>query len=199
MSSASNTWSNSPRCSARSRRIAPLPSSPAVGVTIGAPRKIAASRRTPQNCLRLIPLCSRSDSWTFTLGLSAIGGESNFSRCPLVALPPAPDLLLFAKHLFVEAARCVLGVVVARAQAQEVAQAVAKRFLPRLWLQAGLSPRRFWLSGGGDSASFSPCARRRGPAGGVRVIRTTPAMPGALTQARPGSSSPCDPPGGYSV
>src|SRR2546425_2814711 len=53
-----------------------------------APRKIAASRRTPQNCLRLIPLCSRSDSWTFTLGLSAIGGESNFSRCPVVSLCP---------------------------------------------------------------------------------------------------------------
>ncbi len=50
--------------------------------SLWAPRKIAASRRTPQNCLRLIPLCSRSDSWTFTLGLSAIGGESNFSRCP---------------------------------------------------------------------------------------------------------------------
>ena len=51
-------------------------------IFFGAPRKIAASRRTPQNCLRLIPLCSRSNSWTFTLGLSAIGGESNFSRCP---------------------------------------------------------------------------------------------------------------------
>src|SRR3981081_4422241 len=49
-----------------------------------APRKIASTRRTPQNCLRMIPLRSRSDSFTFTPGLSAIAGESNFSRCPLV-------------------------------------------------------------------------------------------------------------------
>ena len=49
-----------------------------------APRKIASTRRTPQNCLRMIPLRSRSDSFTFTPGLSAIASESNFSRCPFV-------------------------------------------------------------------------------------------------------------------
>src|SRR3981189_2569705 len=48
-----------------------------------APRKIASTRRTPQNCLRMIPLRSRSDSFTFTPGLSAIASESNFSRCPI--------------------------------------------------------------------------------------------------------------------
>ena len=48
-----------------------------------APRKIAAPCRVPQNCLRMIPFRSRSNSLTFTPGLSAIGNESNFSRCPI--------------------------------------------------------------------------------------------------------------------
>ena len=47
-----------------------------------APRKIAPTHRTPQNCLRMIPLRSRSDSLTFAPRLSAIGSESNFSRFP---------------------------------------------------------------------------------------------------------------------
>jgi hypothetical protein len=47
-----------------------------------APRKIAATGRTPQNCLQMIPLRSRSDSLTFTARWPAIGSESNFSRCP---------------------------------------------------------------------------------------------------------------------
>src|SRR3981081_4159836 len=45
---------------------------------IWAPRKIAPTHRTPQNCLRMIPLRSRSDSLTFAPRLSAIGSESNF-------------------------------------------------------------------------------------------------------------------------
>jgi hypothetical protein len=48
------------------------------------PRKIAPTRQTPQNCLRMIPLRSRSDSFTFTPGPSAIASDSNFSRCPTV-------------------------------------------------------------------------------------------------------------------
>ena len=48
----------------------------------GAPRKIGPTRRTPQNCLQMIPLRSRSDSLTFTPRLSAIGSETNFSRSP---------------------------------------------------------------------------------------------------------------------
>jgi hypothetical protein len=32
----------------------------------------------------MIPVCSRSDSQTFTPGQSAIGNEINFSRCPVV-------------------------------------------------------------------------------------------------------------------
>ena len=34
------------------------------------------------NCLRMIPLRSRSDSFTFTAVLSAIASDGNFSRCP---------------------------------------------------------------------------------------------------------------------
>src|SRR5262245_4740666 len=47
-----------------------------------APRKIGPARRTPQNCPRMIPFRSRSDSLTFTPRLSAIGSESDFSRFP---------------------------------------------------------------------------------------------------------------------
>ena len=47
-----------------------------------APRKIAPTGRSPQNCPRMIRLCSRSDSRTFTPEGSAIGAEINFSRCP---------------------------------------------------------------------------------------------------------------------
>src|SRR6476620_1698604 len=47
-----------------------------------APRKIGPTRRTPQNCLQMIPLRSRSDSLTFTPRLSVIGSETNFSRSP---------------------------------------------------------------------------------------------------------------------
>src|SRR2546425_10977268 len=54
MSSASNTWSNSPRCSARSRRIAPLPSRPAVGATIGLIRTLSDSN------FRQVRLCHSS-------------------------------------------------------------------------------------------------------------------------------------------
>src|SRR6266702_1815787 len=43
-----------------------------------APRKIAPPRQTPQNCPRMIPLRSSSDSFTFTPGLSAIASESSF-------------------------------------------------------------------------------------------------------------------------
>ena len=49
---------------------------------IWAPRKIAPTCRAPQNCLRMIPLRSPSDSLTFARSLSAIGTEGNFSRCP---------------------------------------------------------------------------------------------------------------------
>lgn len=45
-----------------------------------APRKIGPARRTPQNCPRMIPFRSRSDSLMFAPRLSAIGSESNFSR-----------------------------------------------------------------------------------------------------------------------
>jgi hypothetical protein len=54
-----------------------------------APRKIAPPRRTPQNCPQMIPLRSRSDSFTFTPGLLAIARESNFSRCPLFERAPS--------------------------------------------------------------------------------------------------------------
>jgi hypothetical protein len=50
----------------------------------GAPRKIVPTGRAPQDCRRMIPLCSRFDSSTFTPGLSAIGNEINFSRCPSI-------------------------------------------------------------------------------------------------------------------
>jgi Mg-chelatase subunit ChlD len=48
------------------------------------PRKIGPTRRTPQDCLQMIPLRSRSDSLTFTPRLLAIGSETNFSRSPNV-------------------------------------------------------------------------------------------------------------------
>ena len=54
----------------------------ATAIVYRAPRKIAFTCQTPQNCLRMIPLRSRSDSFPFTPGLSAIVSESNFSRCP---------------------------------------------------------------------------------------------------------------------
>jgi Type I restriction enzyme R protein N terminus (HSDR_N) len=47
-----------------------------------APRKIAPNGRLPRNCLRMIRVCSRFDSQTFTPGGSAIGTGINFSRCP---------------------------------------------------------------------------------------------------------------------
>ena len=54
---------------------------------VRAPRKIAATDRPSQNCLQMIPLRCRSDSLTFTAGWSAIGSESNFSRCPVIYYP----------------------------------------------------------------------------------------------------------------
>jgi hypothetical protein len=51
-----------------------------------APRKIAPNGRLPRNCLRMIRVCSRFDSQTFTPGGSAIGTGINFSRCPVVAV-----------------------------------------------------------------------------------------------------------------
>src|SRR2546430_17577893 len=62
--------------------------SPSLGqllqINIRAPRKIGATHPTPQNCRQMIPLRSRSDSWTFTPEPHAIRIESNFSRCPLI-------------------------------------------------------------------------------------------------------------------
>jgi hypothetical protein len=55
-----------------------------MSMNLWAPRKIGPTRRTPQNCLRKIPVRSRSDSLTFTPTLSAIGSESDFSRFPYV-------------------------------------------------------------------------------------------------------------------
>jgi hypothetical protein len=49
-----------------------------------APRKIGATHPTSQNCRQMIPLRSRSDSWTFTPEPHAIRMESNFSRCPII-------------------------------------------------------------------------------------------------------------------
>src|SRR2546430_5182033 len=64
--------------------------SPSLGqllqINIWAPRKIGATHPTPQNCRQMIPLRSRSDSWTFTPEPHAIRIESNFSRCPFVVL-----------------------------------------------------------------------------------------------------------------
>jgi hypothetical protein len=51
-------------------------------IDLRAPRKIGATHPTPQKCRQMIPLRSRSDSWTFTLEPHAIRIESNFSRCP---------------------------------------------------------------------------------------------------------------------
>jgi hypothetical protein len=60
-------------------------------ISFWAPRKIAPPRQTPQNCPQMIPLRSRSDSFTFTPGLLASASESNFSRCPSVFPWPLAD------------------------------------------------------------------------------------------------------------
>jgi hypothetical protein len=60
-----------------------------------APRKIGPARRTPQNCPRMIPFRSRSDSLTFTPRLSAIGSESDFSRFPNVISFKRPTISRF--------------------------------------------------------------------------------------------------------
>src|SRR5262249_55866003 len=53
-----------------------------MAITFRAPRKMASTGRAPQNRRRMIRLCSRSDSQTFTPEGPATGTEINFSRCP---------------------------------------------------------------------------------------------------------------------
>src|SRR5262245_6671078 len=54
-----------------------------LGHRLRAPRKIGATHPTPQNCRQMIPLRSRSDSFTFTPGPHVTSIEGNFSRCPI--------------------------------------------------------------------------------------------------------------------
>ena len=50
-----------------------------------APRKIAVARKARRNLPRLIPLCSRFESYSFTSEVPAADRESNFSRWPSVS------------------------------------------------------------------------------------------------------------------